>query len=181
MVCIKCGYVDKNEVKVFDNYLCKFCASYAPSEKTEFQNYISEKVDWKAIDTFRKFAKIVGKKQKTGMSKTAQLGNPISRAPLGYEIIDGNLFPNEDAAKVHSLFRTFLNRDYSLNSMAKNFSLSINGLKKILTNRTYIGEIKFDGRIFKGNHKPIISPEIFYAVQRKIKTYLKPRKNNSHT
>ena len=41
--------------------------------------------------------------------------------------------PNEEASKVHSLFKTFLNRNYSLNSLAKNFSLSVNGLKKVLT------------------------------------------------
>ena len=175
MVCKKCGYQNKDEVKIFNSTLCKFCAQHAPEEISDFQNYVSEKVDWKIIDTFRKFSHS-NKKQKLGMAKIAIKGNPISRAPLGDDIIDGNLFPNEEAAKVHSLFRTFLNRNYSLNSMAKNFTLSVNGLKKVLANRTYLGEVKFDGRIFKGNHKPLISPEIFYAVQRKLKTYLRPRK-----
>jgi hypothetical protein len=176
MVCKKCGYQDTKEIKIFGSDLCKVCATHAPESPSDFQNYISEKIDWKTIDSFRKFGQAPGKKQKSGMSKKAVKGNLVTRAPRGYDVIDGGLFPNEDAVKIHSLFRTFLNRNYSLNSMAKNFSLSVNGLKKILANRTYLGEIKFDGQIFKGNHKPIISPEIFYAVQRKLKTYLKPRK-----
>ena len=71
------------------------------------------------------------------------------------------------------IFKTFLERDYSLNSLAKNYSLSVNGIKKILQNRTYLGEIKFAGSLHKGNHQPIISPEIFYAVQRKLKDVLR--------
>jgi DNA invertase Pin-like site-specific DNA recombinase len=113
------------------------------------------------------------------MEKMATIGRLQTRPPLGYDVINGNLTPNEDAVRVHSLFKTFLARKYSLNSLAKNFSLSVNGLKKVLTNRTYLGEIKFNGRIHKGNHQSIINPEIFYAVQRKLKDYLKPRKNKS--
>jgi len=116
-----------------------------------------------------------GQKQKQGMQKMASIGKLVTRAPLGYDVANGNLIPNENAIRVHSLFKTFLARNYSLNSLAKNFSLSINGLKKVLTNRTYLGEIKFDGKIHKADHQPIINPEIFYAVQRKLKTYLKPR------
>ena len=176
MTCKKCGYIDQKEKIIFGNPLCKICAIFAPEKIQDFQNYIAEKIDWKKLDTFRKFNQSPGQKQKQGMQKMANSGRLVSRSPLGYDVANGNLIPNEDAIRVHSLFKTFLARNYSLNSLAKNFSLSINGLKKILTNRTYLGEIKFDGKIHKGNHQPIINPEIFYAVQRKLKTYLKPRK-----
>ena len=110
------------------------------------------------------------------MDKKASEGDLVTRPPKGYEVIAGKLIPNKDASKIHSLFRTFINRNYSLNSLARNFTLSTNGVKKILTNRTYLGEIKFNGKIHKGNHQAIISPEIFYETQRKLKSYLKPRK-----
>jgi len=176
MACEKCGYTDKKEVKIFDHHLCKICVTFAPSNSEEFQKYLEEKIDWKILDTFRNTGITQGKKQKYGMQKMANEGKPQTRPPLGYDVINGNLAPNKDAVRVHSLFKTFLARKYSLNSLSKNFSLSVNGLKKILTNRTYLGEIKFDGKIYKGNHQPIINPEIFYAVQRKLKTYLRPRK-----
>ena len=173
MVCKKCGYQDKKEVKVFGSSLCPICAKFAPEKINDFQDYIAEKIDWKVLDTFRKYGQHLGDKQKSGMEKMASLGRLQTRPPLGYDVQNGNLIPNEDASRVHSLFKTFLNRKYSLNSLAKNFALSVNGLKKVLTNRTYLGEIKFDGRIHKGEHQPIINPEIFYAVQRKLKDYLK--------
>jgi len=175
MACKKCGYLDKKEKIIFGSPLCQVCATFAPEKVEDFQNYIAEKIDWKHLETFRKYNQGKGKKQKQGMEKMASIGRLVTRAPLGYDVVNGNLTPNEDAVRVHSLFRTFLNRNYSLSSMAKNFSLSVNGLKKVLTNRTYLGEIKFDGKIYKGNHNPIINPEIFYAVQRKLKGYLKPR------
>ncbi len=176
MLCKKCNYAEKKQIKIFGSSLCKVCATFAPSSPKEFQNYISEKIDWKILDTFRIYGHTPGTKQKKGMEKMAQIGRLQSRPPLGYDAINGNLMPNEAAIKVRSLFKTFLAKNYSLNSLAKNFSLSINGLKKILTNRTYLGEIKFDNKIHKGDHQTIINPEIFYATQRKLKTYLKPRK-----
>ena len=178
MACAKCGYTDKKEVTISGNTLCKVCASFAPKDKQKLQDYISEKLDWKQIDTFRKHGTNPGSGRKAGMQKMADIGRIQTRPPLGYDVRNGNLVPNEDAVRVHSLFKTFLARNYSLNSLAKNFSLSINGLKKVLTNRTYLGEIKFDGKMSKGEHQPIINPEIFYAVQRKLKTYLKPRRDN---
>jgi hypothetical protein len=177
MTCKKCGYTDQKEKTFFGSPLCKVCATFAPQKIHDFQNYIAEKIDWKKLDTFRKYKQHPGQKQKQqGMQKMATIGKLQTRPPLGYDVQNGNLTPNEEAIKVHSLFKTFLAKNYSLNSLAKNFSLSVNGLKKVLTNRTYLGEIKFDGKIHKADHQPIINPEIFYATQRKLKSYLRPRK-----
>ncbi|NPE27173.1 hypothetical protein HNV12_04195 [Methanococcoides sp. SA1] len=176
MQCKKCSYSEPNMTKIFGSPLCKVCSTFAPVLPKEFQDYISEKIDWKILDVFRNLGKTRGDKQKEGMEKMAKLGRLNSRPPLGYDARNGNLIPNEDAIKVRSLYKTFLARTYSLNSLSKNFALSVNGLKKVLTNRTYLGEIKFDGKIYKGDHPSIISPEIFYATQRKLKTYLNPRK-----
>lgn len=152
MPCKKCNYIEKNLSKIFGSPLCKICKTFAPSNPRDLQNYINEKVDWKVLDTFRIHGHTPGTKQKKGMQRMAKIGRLQGRPPLGYDAINKNLTPNEDAIKIHSLYKTFLARNYSLNSLSKNFSLSINGLKKILTNRTYLGEIKFDGKIYRGDH-----------------------------
>lgn len=177
MPCKKCGYIEKKETKLFGSSLCKICKTFAPNNLADFQNYIAEKIDWKLLDTFRNHGGTRGHKQKIGMTKQAKEGKLQGRPAFGYSVIDKKLIPNEDMIKVRSIYKTFLARNYSLNSLAKNFSLSINGLKKILTNRTYLGEIKFDNKIHKGTHKAIVNTEIFYATQRKLKDYLNPRKN----
>jgi len=171
MKCLKCDYVTK---KLSSDSLCSICKKFAPCDLSLFNEYISDKIDWKVLEPLRKFSS--SSKKILSMSCKASNGSILSRPPLGYMLQNGVLVPSEDASKVHSLFKTFLNRKYSLTSLAKNFSLSTNGLKKVLSNRTYLGEIKFAGNIYKGNHSQLISPEIFYAVQRKLKAYERKKK-----
>lgn len=168
MACIKCNYKDKNKKIIFSNELCLVCSHFAPENPEQFKNYINEKLDWRILDTFRKFNQKPGQKQKQGMNKQAQKGHVVTRPPLGYDLIKGRLIPNQEASKVHHIFKSFLETPLSFNKFSKQNNISFNGMKKILTNRTYLGEIKFSGNLYKGKHKPIISPEIFYAVQRKI-------------
>jgi hypothetical protein len=176
MVCRKCGYKDLKEVVKMSENFCRVCVVFVPEDTTKFEKYISEKIDWRSIDSFRRSGQLPGVNQKKGMQKKASGGGVVTRAPLGYDVRDGLLVPNLDSAKVHSLFKSFLNDNYSLNTLSKNNGLSVNGLKKILKNRTYLGEIKFDSKLYKANHKPLLSPAIFYAVQRKLQSYLRPRK-----
>jgi len=56
----------------------------------------------------------------------------------------------------------------SLNKLAKKYNFSVNGIKKILKNFTYIGKVKFSGQIIDGEHEPIISPTLFNKVQNKL-------------
>ncbi len=169
MVCEKCGYSDKKEVVKFRFPLCQICNFFSPDDEDNFTFYINEKVDWRTLETFRKYGQRIGSKQKAGMVEKAKQGEVMSRVALGYSLIDKKLVENEDASKVHSIFKEYLETNISLNKLSKKFGLSVNGLKKVLKNRTYLGEVKFNGQIYKSNHKPLISPEIFYAVQRKMK------------
>ena len=43
-------------------------------------------------------------------------------------------------------------------------------ISRILTNPFYIGQIRHKDELFEGQHEPIISPELFEAVQRKLAT-----------
>ncbi|NQU51986.1 MAG: hypothetical protein HQ522_05560 [Bacteroidetes bacterium] len=156
--------------------ICSVCGTFSPDDPGKFELYVAEKIDWRDIDSFRKLGQLPGVKQKRGMKRKAKTGALVTRAPMGYDVKEGKLVHNEDSVKVRSLFKDFLNRDFSLNVLSKNYGLSVNGLKKVLQNRTYLGEIKFDSEIHKAEHKAILSPEIFYAVQRKLVGYLRPRK-----
>jgi DNA invertase Pin-like site-specific DNA recombinase len=170
MVCIKCGYSDIKEIKKNGYSFCSICSNFIPENKKDFDKYINEKIDWKILDTFRKYNCSRGEKQKIGMMNKAIEGHPVTRAPYGYSITSGKLEPNENSLKVILIYRNFIAEDISLNMLSKKFNFSINGIKKILQNRTYLGEIKFDKQFIKSNHKPIIDQETFYAVQRKIET-----------
>jgi site-specific DNA recombinase len=106
--------------------------------------------------------------QKEGMIKGAKKGNLMSRAPFGYKIIDSKLVPAENFREIEEIFEEFLNEEISLRRLAEKHNLSVNGLKKILKNFTYIGKIKFNNQIHEGSHQPIVSSTLFNHVQNKL-------------
>lgn len=106
--------------------------------------------------------------QKKGMEKKAIKGNLMSRVPFGYKIENKKLVPAENFREVEEIFEEFLSSDSSLRKIADKHKFSVNGLKKILKNFTYIGKIKFNNQIYEGNHKPILSSTLFNHVQNKL-------------
>jgi site-specific DNA recombinase len=106
--------------------------------------------------------------QKQGMMKGAIKGNLMSRAPFGYKIQDGKLIPAENFKEIEEIFEEFLNEKVSLRKISEKHKLSVNGLKKILKNFTYIGKIKFNNQIFEGKHQPLVSSTLFNHVQNKL-------------
>lgn len=112
--------------------------------------------------------KIFHENRKKGMSSKSKSGEIVSRAPFGYKIVDKKLVPGENSNKIHEIFDEFLNSESSLTQIAKKHELSVPGLKKILTNFTYIGMVKFDGLTHQGSHQPLVSPTLFNHVQNKI-------------
>ena len=102
------------------------------------------------------------------MMKEAIKGNLMSRAPFGYKIQDGKLIPAENFKEIEEIFEEFLNEKVSLRKISEKHKLSVNGLKKILKNFTYIGKIKFNNQIFEGKHQPLVSSTLFNHVQNKL-------------
>jgi len=172
-VCKKCGYIDEKNKEKFGVYLCSICYSFSPNDESSFKEYISEKIDWKILETFRKYMESPKEKLKQGMIEKASQGNVVSRAPFGYKIVNKKLVPAENWREVEEIFEEFLKKDMSLTKLAKKHNFSVNGLKKILTNFTYIGKVKFNGQIHQGNHQPLISHTLFNHVQNKLSKILK--------
>jgi len=106
--------------------------------------------------------------QKQGMINKASKGNLMSRPAFGYRIENNKLIPAKNSEEVREIFEEFLNEKISLSQLARKHNLSVNGLKKILTNFTYIGKIKFNNEVHDGNHEPIISSTLFNHVQNKL-------------
>jgi site-specific DNA recombinase len=102
------------------------------------------------------------------MDKKARDGYVVTRAPFGYKLENKKLIPKENSYFVQEIFQEFLNKDISLTKLAKKYNLSVNGLKKILKNHTYLGKIKFDGQTHQGSHQPLISSTLFNHVQNKL-------------
>ncbi len=168
MKCIKCGYDSEENTKKFGVSLCTVCIKFAPNDESSFKKYISEKADGDYLEPFRRYSKPSSNHKKEAMAKKAIHGNIMSRAPFGYEISEGKLIPAQNFKEIEEIFEEFLNNNISLSALSEKHKLSVNGLKKILKNFTYIGKIKFNNHIYEGSHQPLISTTLFNHVQNKI-------------
>ena len=122
------------------------------------------------ISAFAEFERnVTSERTKFTMEKKFRDGNLITRAPLGYKIINKELIPAENSFIVQEIYHSFLKENISLTQLSKKYNLSVNGLKKVLTNETYLGKVKFAGKVNQGKHTPLISPELFNKVQEKLK------------
>lgn len=109
-----------------------------------------------------------------------------SIAPTGYDYIEGQLVINEnEAIQIRDLFERF-RQGHSIHDcwkyMQSHYTTKYGGWKSetlvrnVLRNEVYIGKVKFQKKIYPGNHAPIISERLFYDVQ---ELFEKRRKNFS--
>ena len=104
------------------------------------------------------------------MIERSKQGLLVARPPFGYKVENGNLvIDNENSENVRLIFKEF-SAGKSLNQISQVYGISVNGLKKILKNFTYLGKIKFNGQIVQGKHSPLISSELFNEVQARFET-----------
>lgn len=172
--CIKCGYVGENNTK-FGLIFCNICYKFCPNNPEEADNYANEKVSAESLNSFRKYSQTRGQEQKKGMISKAEKGRIMSRAPFGYEIQKSDLIPAKNSDEVREIFEEFLEKNTTLNNLAEKHKLSVNGLKKILSNFAYIGKIKFNNEIYNGTHTPLISSILFNKVQDKLEQIKKKK------
>lgn len=130
----------------------------------------SGKLMFHIISAFAEFERnVTGERTKFAMDKKARDGSPTTRAPYGYKIENKKLIADQNTSfLIPEIFEDFLNTKESLTKLAKKYGFSVNGLKKVLTNQTYLGKVKFDGQTHAGEHAPLISSTLFNHVQNKL-------------
>lgn len=149
--------------------LCSICHHYAPDSEERFKIYLSEKVDWKLLETFRKSQRSISQKTKLGMEKNLSEGKVITRAPLGYKIINKQLIVDpEKEEQLKSIFQEFAETQISLTQLGKKHGLTTSGIKKLLMNTSYLGKVKFADHESEGTHPALINKQLFEQVQNKI-------------
>ena len=100
--------------------------------------------------------------------------------PFGYRSVNKQLTINDDESKIiRSIYESYLT-NYPITKIAKKTKLSQTRIYTILRNPLYIGKVKYAGKVWQGNHKPIISENIFDQAQQlhqKAKRTMRPYKN----
>lgn len=99
------------------------------------------------------------------------------RVPFGYDYDSqqGILIPNKDAEKVKQIYELYL-KGYAPQPIANILGLKYDRLViQILKRKSNYGVIEYNGQIYQGKHKPIISKEIYdlamQEMQRRSEKY----------
>lgn len=101
-------------------------------------------------------------------------GKLTHRLPFGYERTgkkgdpDRKTIVNEEQAEIIRKMFKLVTDGVNPNSLASMFSMQRKTVKNILKNPFYTGKIKYKGKLYSGNHPPIISQETYSKVQEKI-------------
>lgn len=120
--------------------------------------------------------------------------------PLGYDVKDRRLIPNEREARViQHIFKRFVElgsstklvKELRLEGVTSKAWTTQDGnvragklidkslIYKLLGNRTYLGELRHKDEWFKGEHPPLIEPSTWNAVQTVLK--ISPRMRGNYT
>ena len=100
-----------------------------------------------------------------GMQQAVRQGKWVNRPKTGYDLVDGELVPNEMAPVVRRIF-TLRAEGQSQGKIADATGIKYSTVLSILGSRIYLGEVQMNGEWFPGNHEAIVTPEVFAAAHR---------------
>lgn len=126
-----------------------------------------------------------------GMREKASRGQALGLAPLGYQIGSKGRFEivEAEAAVVRWIFEAYVVKRFGINRVARwlrdhgsaqfgppggKFRWSAQGIKVILTNRSYLGEFRWKPRndaepiVVSTAHAPIVNEETFVAAEQRL-------------
>jgi len=134
----------------------------------------SGKLMFHIISAFAEFERnIIGERTLFGMSRKSKEGGSVNKPPYGYKMINKKLeIDPEKGPLIKQMYEEFTYTRSSLNKLAQKYDLSVNGVKKVLVNRVYLGEVRFAGNVNAGIHQPLIDPGLFNEVQEELRRRL---------
>ncbi len=96
---------------------------------------------------------------------SARNGRWLNRAPTGYDMINGELMPNEVAPLVQRIFALRAG-GASYPAIETEVGICYSAVRQIVHNRVYLGEVRLRDRWFPGKHQAVITRDEFTAVLR---------------
>ncbi len=127
---------------------------------------------------------------KRGMRAKLRRGEWLTRAPFGYvnnkakKVIEPHPVHSQIIVRAYEEYAKGTHGLVSLSHFLFDLGLTTKkgaplvkaSVKRILTNRAYLGFTKHNGEWFNGSFAPILSPKLFEAVQKIVSANSRPRK-----
>ncbi len=104
---------------------------------------------------------MVKERVELAFDRKVKFGEALYRAPFGYVYQNKKLVPHpDDSLKIKEIFEMWAQGiDYK--EISKKFNIPKSTLYEIIKNPTYLGKVRYKGRLYKGKHQPIIDEELF--------------------
>jgi len=102
---------------------------------------------------------------KMGMEQAARGGRWLNRAPTGYDMVNGELMPNEQAPLVVRIF-DLRARGASYAAIEAEVGISYSTVRQILHNKVYLGQTRLRDQWFPGIHQALVSEEEFQSADK---------------
>ncbi len=100
-----------------------------------------------------------------GMQQAVRQGKWINRPKTGYDLVNGELMPNEMAPVVRRIF-AMRSEGASQGDIAIATGVKYSTVLAILHSRIYLGEVLLNDEWYPGTHEPLITPELFATAHR---------------
>ena len=129
-----------------------------------------------------------------GIRQKLRRGEWLTKAPFGYvnNVKTRNIEPDKLKSRlVVRAFKEFATGKHCYESIGQFLAdhgvvtrngtpLSKCAVSAMLCNRAYLGFVKHHGEWYDGTFAPILSPDLFEAVQKRLRERAKPRKSKKH-
>jgi site-specific DNA recombinase len=110
---------------------------------------------------------MVKERVELAFDRKIQLGESLSRAPLGYAYRNKKMIPDpENALKIKEIFEMWI-AGISYKEICSKFNLSPSNLYQIIKNEVYLGKIKYKGQLYEGKHPALIDEVLFNQANNK--------------
>lgn len=103
---------------------------------------------------------MVKERVELSFDRKIDLGESLSRAPLGYKYENKKLILDENADKVKEIFEMWA-AGISYKEICNKFNIPSSTLYQIIKNPVYLGKIKYKGQLYKGKHPALIDEALF--------------------
>jgi len=101
---------------------------------------------------------------KMGQQQAAERGRWQNHPPTGYDMVSGELVPNEVAPIVQRIF-TLRAEGASYQVIADEVGIKYSTVRHICLSRAYLGETLYSGEWLPGLHSPLVNERLFNAAQ----------------
>jgi site-specific DNA recombinase len=105
---------------------------------------------------------------KMGNERAVKEGKWINRPKTGYDLVNGELVPNADTARVQEIFR-LRGEKKSYRFIEERTGIKYSTVCAILNSRIYLGEVLHNKEWFPGRHEPIITEQEWHAAHREAR------------